>query len=102
MKKYEATIYRSQTSTHSVMANSPHEAIKSILESNSGWLADSVSLIEKDDEEQEVEVESWALHAHCESCGNPILEGDEYYPWEECYTCAKCGGENESHPKLTA
>lgn len=31
----------------------------------------------------------------CETCSDPIFEGDEYYQWTDVATCKECGGDGE-------
>lgn len=87
MERYEVTISRSSVIVR-VQAFSPHSAVRTALKScaeESGVIrAEAVEVVDSPDQ-------GWHVVGTCESCEQPILEGENYAADEDgCYACHRC------------
>jgi hypothetical protein len=102
--KYEIPLYRTETKTIAVYADTPHEALEMALDGNPGFKADGLSELIEDPDEPGMEIggEYFSWECQCESCDAFILTGDKYFQWggdDAVATCEKCGGAGQSKPR---
>lgn len=87
--QYQVSWSRHETGEVGIEANSASEAALKLKNADppKGTLITGVTEMIGDEEGAYTQIDEW-----CESCGNPIFEGDAYASDGEVFLCHKCKG----------
>ncbi len=86
--KYEIDLYRSESRTVTVEANSPDEAVQKCKKEHPGWQYETAN--EMDGENV---VATHDIAGTCENCAATVFFGDDHGSDGTVYLCKKCHDE---------